>query len=119
MDTEGRFNIIKDKNNNNSFSIETKAHGHGDVHQLLYRSKLVQKWKEANKKWIIFFQDTNPLVFRALPAVLGVSKQKNFEMNSITVPRKPGEEVGAICKLVHKDQPNKFIETNIEYNILD
>lgn len=49
------------------------------------------------KKWIIFFQDTNPLVFRSYPAVLGVSKSKNLEVNTITVPRKPGETVGSIC----------------------
>jgi UDP-sugar pyrophosphorylase len=34
-------------------------------------------------------------------------------MNSITVPRKPGEAVGAICHLT-KDSENLII--NVEYN---
>lgn len=37
-----------------------------------------------------------------------------MEVNSITVPRKPGEAVGAICKLIHKDGRN--ITLNVEYN---
>jgi len=28
---------------------------------------------------------------------LGVSAERNLEVNSVTVPRKPGEAVGAIC----------------------
>jgi len=57
------------------------------------------------------------LVFRAYPAVLGVSKKNNFEVNSITVPRKPGEAVGAICRLQHKD--GRTLTVNVEYNQLD
>jgi len=62
---------------------------------------LLKKWHESGKKWILFFQDTNALAFKAFPSVLGVSKKYNLEMNSITVPRKPGEAVGAICLLKH------------------
>jgi hypothetical protein len=36
-------------------------------------------------------------------------------MNSITVPRKPGEAVGAIMSLVNKNN-NKSLTINIEYN---
>jgi len=42
------------------------------------------------------------LAFRILPAFLGVSKQRGFELNSVVVPRKPGEMVGAICELSKK-----------------
>ncbi|EGR28427.1 hypothetical protein IMG5_175820 [Ichthyophthirius multifiliis] len=98
LDNDARFAQIP-----NSLLIETKPHGHGDVHTLLHQHKLTEKWLKQGKKWVIFFQDTNPLVFRSLPSVLGVSKSKNLEVNSITVPRKPGEAVGAICKLVGKD----------------
>ena len=38
------------------------------------------------------------LVFRAVPAALGVSAKNGFAVNSVTVPRKPGEAVGGICK---------------------
>jgi UDP-sugar pyrophosphorylase len=37
---------------------------------------------------------------KTIPSVLGVSRKFNFLMNSVTVPRKPGEAMGAICKLV-------------------
>ena len=61
-------------------------------------------------------QDTNALVFRALPSALGVSVKNNFEMNSITVPRRPGEAVGGICTLKSDE---KTITINVEYNQLD
>lgn len=35
-------------------------------------------------------------------------------MNSITVPRLPGESVGAICKLSKKD--GNCLTINVEYN---
>lgn len=65
------------------------------------------------KKWVVVFQDTNPLVFRALPSVLAISKTKNLEVNSITAPRKPGEAVGAICKLTKGEER---LTINVEYN---
>jgi hypothetical protein len=39
---------------------------------------------------VVFFQDTNGLVFRAIPAALGVSGEKKLAVNSITVPRVQG-----------------------------
>lgn len=63
----------------------------------------VGKWHKEGKKWIIFFQDTNPLSFRSFCALLGVTVEKKFEFNSIAVNRKPGEAVGAITSLIHKD----------------
>jgi UDP-sugar pyrophosphorylase len=39
-------------------------------------------------------------------------------MNSLTVPRKPGEAVGAICNLVHSQDPAKSLTINVEYNQL-
>jgi UDP-sugar pyrophosphorylase len=38
---------------------------------------------------------------KVLPSVLGVSKENNWEMNSVSVPRRPGESMGALCKLVN------------------
>jgi len=46
-----------------------------------------------------------------------LSEKNNFEVNSIVVPRKPGEAVGAICNL---SKPNeKPLTINVEYNQLD
>jgi UDP-sugar pyrophosphorylase len=40
-------------------------------------------------------------------------------MNSVAVPRKPGEALGGICKLVNQEDPTKEITINVEYNQLD
>jgi UDP-sugar pyrophosphorylase len=69
MDSEAHLALEKD----DPFAIQTKPHGHGDVHALLHTSGLAAKWLAAGFKWVCFFQDTNGLVFRALPAALGMS----------------------------------------------
>ncbi len=68
QDSEARLALEKD----DPFSLQTKPHGHGDVHALLHSSGLVEQWKAAGVKWVCFFQDTNGLVFRGLPAALGM-----------------------------------------------
>ena len=40
-------------------------------------------------------------------------------MNSIAVPRKPGESIGAICKLVDQTDSSKEVTINVEYNQLE
>ena len=98
LDNEAHIALIKDET-----AIETKPHGHGDVHTLLHQHKLPAKWLASGFEWCFFFQDTNALSFRALPTLLGISKKEKFAMNSLCVPRLAGEAVGAICKLVSKD----------------
>lgn len=88
--------------------IETKPHGHGDVHHLLYKSGLVNKWQSEGKvKHVIFLQDTNALVINSVLPTLGVSIAKGFHMNSICIPRLAGEAAGAIARLEHKSDPEK------------
>ena len=53
------------------FKLQTKPHGHGDVHALIHSSGLGKKWKRMGVKWVCFFQDTNALVFRGLIPALG------------------------------------------------
>jgi UDP-sugar pyrophosphorylase len=48
-----------------------------------------------------------------------VSKKNDWEMNSVCVPRKPGESMGAICKLVNEEKEGDEIVINVEYNQLD
>ena len=95
--------------------LVTKPHGHGDVHMLLHKEGLVKKWKQENKKYLLFFQDTNLQLFRALPAALGVSVKEKLDMNFLTSPRRAGEAAGAITKLKNKDTS---MVVNIEYNQL-
>ena len=110
------------------YALDTKPHGHGDVHMLLYQNGIIQRWvQEQGRKHVIFFQDTNGLVFRAIPAALGVSVEKGLEVNSLTVPRVQGDAVGAICKLVREpgtgnktgEQLPDTLTINVEYNQLE
>ncbi|XP_071707214.1 UDP-sugar pyrophosphorylase-like [Rutidosis leptorrhynchoides] len=102
---------------NNKYRIQTKPHGHGDVHALLYSSGLLKEWKDGGLRWVLFFQDTNGLLFKAIPAALGVSASKEYQVNSLTVPRKAKEAIGGITKLTHTDGREMVI--NVEYNQLD
>lgn len=38
------------------FCIETKPHGHGDVHALMYSSKTAEIWAKDGCKWVVFMQ---------------------------------------------------------------
>jgi UDP-sugar pyrophosphorylase len=113
LDNDCDIALLKDK-----LLIDTKPHGHGDVHTLLYQSGIVEKWHKEGRKWIVFFQDTNALIFNAVPSALGVSVSNSFVINSITIPRKPGEAMGGICKLTD-EHSGKTITLNVEYNQLD
>ncbi len=48
---------------------------------------------------------------------LGVSAKHEYDMNSLAVPRKAKEQIGAIAKLTHTDGHSLTI--NVEYNQLD
>ena len=99
------------------FKLQTKPHGHGDVHTLLFQSGLLPRFEREGRKYMVFFQDTNVLAFRAIPAALGVSERNGLAMNSLTVPRYAGEPAGAICRLVRPAEVPLVI--NVEYNQLD
>jgi UDP-sugar pyrophosphorylase len=94
--------IVLDEND--ACKIETKPHGHGDIHSLLYKNGVTRKW-EANYgvKWIVMFQDTNGLAFHTLPLMLGVSEKRGFIMNSLAVPRKANQAIGGIAKLKNSE----------------
>lgn len=97
--------------------IETKPHGHGDVHSLILNKEgLLDDWAERGIEYVVFFQDTNSLIFNGFPAALGVSVSKNLVMNTLTVPRFPNEPVGGIAKLTKEDGSSLTI--NVEYNQL-
>jgi UDP-sugar pyrophosphorylase len=101
-----------------SYLIQTKPHGHGDVHMLLHTSGVAQQWAAQGLKWVCFFQDTNGLVFRGLPAALGVSATHQYDINSLAVPRRAGEAIGAITTLT-SPSTGTSITINVEYNQLD
>ena len=101
--------------------ISTKPHGHGDIHSLLFSSGVAERWRDMGKEWMIFIQDTNATALRTIPSILGVSRVNNWEMNSICVPRMPGESMGAICRLIKEGEgesaeSGEEIVINVEYN---
>lgn len=99
------------------YEIDTKPHGHGDVHTLLASSGLAKKWVDEGRKYLVFFQDTNSLFFTVTAATIGVSDLEGFEVNSVTVARKAKDAVGAITRLVKADGTS--ITVNVEYNQLE
>lgn len=105
------------KDDSDPYAIVTKPHGHGDVHTLLHSTGIAEQWVSEGRKHMIFFQDTNSLAFSVTSAALGVSASREFEVNSIAVPRKAKEAVGAITKLVKDD--GSTLTCNVEYNQLE
>ena len=100
------------------FVIEAKPHGHGDVHSLIHSHGVAEKWLGDGVEFVVFFQDTNGLGFLCLEATVGVSLDLGLVMNSVTIPRKGGQAVGAICKLTNSST-NQTRTQNVEYNQLD
>lgn len=100
-----------------AYELDTKPHGHGDVHHLLLRSGLTERWVAEGRKWVFFLQDTNALVVNSVLPALAVSAGKKYDMNSICIPRQAGEASGAITKLTKRDGSGLII--NVEYNQLD
>ncbi len=98
------------------YELDTKPHGHGDVHTLLCSTGLVEKWAAEGRRYVLFFQDTNALCFMTAIASIGFSARENLEVNSICVPRMAGEAVGAIARLEHTD--GSAMTVNVEYNQL-
>jgi UDP-sugar pyrophosphorylase len=128
---EGQITIIKQEkvgaiydndghlapSDSDPYSLQTKPHGHGDVHALLLTSGLARKWADEGRTHVVFFQDTNALCFSVSVAALGVSIKEGYVFNSIAVPRKAKDAVGAVTKLVRKDGTSLTI--NVEYNQLE
>jgi UDP-sugar pyrophosphorylase len=112
-DSEARLAVSSD----DPFEIETKPHGHGDVHHLLYREGVAASLEAKGFRYLFFLQDTNALVLNSILPALGVSSANGYHMNSICVPRKAKEAAGAITALTRDDGSSLII--NVEYNQLD
>jgi UDP-sugar pyrophosphorylase len=65
------------------FQVQTKPHGHGDVHSLLHMSGTVKSWLAMGKKYMFIFQDTNAFALRSCLVGLGISVTNDFDMNSV------------------------------------
>jgi UDP-sugar pyrophosphorylase len=99
LDNDARIAVEPD----NPCKVQTKPHGHGDIHSLLYKEGVAKKWREQSIEWLVCFQDTNGLSFHTLPLMLGVSaSMNNLVMNSLAVPRKAKQAIGGIAQLTKK-----------------
>ena len=99
------------------FLIETKPHGHGDIHYLLYTSGKAKQWIKEGKKYMVQFMDTNVLAFNCVPASIGASVKYSYDVNSIVVPRRPKDAIGAICRINRADGTS--VVQNVEYTLVD
>lgn len=98
---------------NENLELQTKPHGHGDVHFLVRNSKVLSKWKKQGVKYVYFIQDTNPFSLPSLPAILSISIDHKYDLNFLAINRRPEEAIGALVA----DQNNRTF--NIEYNVLN
>ena len=97
-DASGRF-VLNDAGD----GVDTKPHGHGDVHALLCAAGLPETWLAQGFEHVFFFQDTNAFALRSFAANLGVAVASNADAHSGCVARKPGEAMGALCRLEKAD----------------
>jgi len=112
---DGEAHLARDPNN--SGRLQTKPHGHGDVHALLHTSGQAKRFLQKGKKWLCFFQDTNALLFKVIASVVGVSAEKRLHMNSVAVPRQPRDAMGSIARIAASD--GTCLTLNVEYNQLE
>jgi UDP-sugar pyrophosphorylase len=113
VDNEGHMTSSEES----PYAIDTKPHGHGDVHVMLLQTGLARKWADEGRTHVLFFQDTNSPCFLVSVAALGVSIANHYVFNSIAVPRKAKDAVGAITCLRRAD--GSSITINVEYNQLE
>ena len=74
VDVEARISML------DPFTVDTKPHGHGDVHAVLHRNGLPQRWLTEGRRHVVFLQDTNAIAFVCLLSALGVSAEKALEV---------------------------------------
>ena len=83
----------------------------------MHSSHTADRWLKQGLKWVVFFQDTNGLSAVSLCAALGVSVRLDLDVNSMSVPRRAKQAVGAIARLTHVS--GRQMTVNVEYNQLD
>jgi UDP-sugar pyrophosphorylase len=100
------------------YVLDTKPHGSGDVHTLLYSSGTAKTWASKGLTHIVFFQDTNSLAMRGIPYAVGYCANMRQDMVFMCIPRTPGSAIGCVVNL-RNSQTGANIMANVEYNVLD
>lgn len=65
------------------------------------------------KRHLIFMQDTNILALYGFATLIGLSTIHHLDFTSLGIVRKPGENVGSICRL--RTMEGKHLTCNVEY----
>lgn len=71
------------------------------------------------KRYVVFFQDTNALALHCVPALLGTAESERSAFQFVSIRRKPGEKVGAICAIESSGDSRPPCVQNVEYNELE
>ena len=66
---------------------------------------------------MVQFMYTNVLAINCVPAPIGASVKFNYDINSVVVPRRPKDAIGAICRINKKDGTS--VVQNVEYNLVN
>jgi UDP-sugar pyrophosphorylase len=82
-----------------TYEVETKPHGHGDVHALMRTSGLASRWAREGVHWIYFTQDSSALYLFHYLASLGAAAASGYDCAFVASPRKPGESCGILASM--------------------
>lgn len=85
------------------FLFLTKPHGHSDIHYLLKKTGLIQKWINEGKIYFIQFMNINDLAFNCVLSAIEVSVKYNNDINSKFLTRRSKEKIDVLYKIIDKN----------------
>lgn len=100
------------------YRVQTKPHGHGDVHALLHATGLAARWAREGVSWLFFLQDSSTLYFAHYIASLGVGASRGLEVTFVATPRKAKMALGMLATMVHESGTTRPI-VPVEYNEIE
>ncbi|KOO24474.1 udp-sugar pyrophospharylase-like protein [Chrysochromulina tobinii] len=100
------------------YRVQTKPHGHGDVHALLHATGLAARWAREGVSWLFFLQDSSTLYFSHYIASLGVGASRGLEVTFVATPRKAKMALGMLATMVHESGTTRPI-VPVEYNEIE
>ena len=102
-DSGGALAVSKDS----PYSVQTKPHGHGDVHALMHSTGLATKWERQGVHWLYLLQDSSALYFSHYVASLGVAVEDGLDCAFVATPRRPKMALGLLAGMVKSKGSSK------------
>ena len=81
------------------YRVQTKPHGHGDIHALLHASGIAARWAREGRRWLFLFQDSSTLYFSTYLASLGVAAARGLDLQFVTMPRRAKMALGVLARM--------------------